>query len=56
MRVRVCYIDCHEAGLCCYVLIHIENLKIYYIHYSCFTSISDLFSDYRMYYTTGLKT
>jgi hypothetical protein len=22
----VCYLDCHEAGLCCYVVIHIENL------------------------------
>jgi hypothetical protein len=22
----LCYLDCHEAGLCCYVLIHIENL------------------------------
>jgi hypothetical protein len=22
----VCYLDCHEAGLCCYLVIHIENL------------------------------
>jgi hypothetical protein len=26
MRMRVCYLDCHEAGLCCYLVIHIENL------------------------------
>jgi hypothetical protein len=24
--MHVCYLDCHEAGLCCYVMIHIENL------------------------------
>jgi hypothetical protein len=23
---RVCYLHCHEAGLCCYLVIHIENL------------------------------
>jgi hypothetical protein len=22
MRMRVCYLDCHEAGLCCYLVIH----------------------------------
>jgi hypothetical protein len=26
MRMRLCYLDCHEAGLCCYLVIHIENL------------------------------
>jgi hypothetical protein len=26
MRMRVCYLDRHEAGLCCYLVIHIENL------------------------------
>jgi hypothetical protein len=26
MSMRVCYLDCHEAGLCCYLVIHIENL------------------------------
>jgi hypothetical protein len=26
MRVRVCYLDCHEGGLCCYLVIHIGNL------------------------------
>jgi hypothetical protein len=36
MRMRVCYIDCHEAGLCCYLWIHIENLlhplQLFYFH------------------------
>jgi hypothetical protein len=26
MRMRVCYLDCHEGGLCCYLVIHIGNL------------------------------
>jgi hypothetical protein len=26
MRIRVCYLDCLEGGLCCYLVIHIENL------------------------------
>jgi hypothetical protein len=26
MRMRVCYLNCHEAWLCCYLLIHTENL------------------------------
>jgi hypothetical protein len=26
MRMRVCYLDCHEAELCCYLVIHTENL------------------------------
>jgi hypothetical protein len=26
IRMRVCYLDCHEAGLCCYLVMHIENL------------------------------
>jgi hypothetical protein len=34
MRMRVCYLDCHEAGLCCCLVIQ----KTYYIHYSCLTS------------------
>jgi hypothetical protein len=37
-----CYLDCHEAGLCCYLVIHMEN---YYVHYNCFTPICDLFTD-----------
>jgi hypothetical protein len=34
----VCYLDCYEARLCCY-------LVIYSVHYSCFTSICDLFTN-----------
>jgi hypothetical protein len=26
MLMRVCYVDCNEAGLCCYLAIHIGNL------------------------------
>jgi hypothetical protein len=36
MRMRVCYLDCHEAGLCCYLVIHIEYLlhplQLFYFH------------------------
>jgi hypothetical protein len=24
--MRVCYLDCHEAGVCCYLVIHVENV------------------------------
>jgi hypothetical protein len=36
MSMRLCYLDCHEAGGCCYLVIHIENvlrpLQLFYIH------------------------
>jgi hypothetical protein len=36
MRIFICYLDCHEAGLCCYLLTHIENLlrplQLFYFH------------------------
>jgi hypothetical protein len=36
MGMRVCYLDCDEAGLCCYLVIHIENalspLELFYFH------------------------
>jgi hypothetical protein len=36
MRMRVCNLDCHEAELCCYLVIHIENLshqlQLFYLH------------------------
>jgi hypothetical protein len=36
MRMRVWYLDCHEAGLCCYLVIHIGNLlhllRLFYFH------------------------
>jgi hypothetical protein len=35
-RMRVCYLDCHEARLCRYAVIHIENLllqlQLFYFH------------------------
>jgi hypothetical protein len=40
--MRICYLNCHETGPCCYLVLHIET---YYIHYSCFTSICHLFID-----------
>jgi hypothetical protein len=40
LNMCVCYSDCHEAGLCCYLVIQ----KTYYIHYSCFTAIFCLFT------------
>jgi hypothetical protein len=31
------YLDCHETGLCCYIVIHIENLlhslQLFYFHF-----------------------
>jgi hypothetical protein len=34
--MHVCYLGCHEAGLCCYLLTHIENLlrplQLFYFH------------------------
>jgi hypothetical protein len=36
MRMRVCCLDCHEDGLCCYLVIHTENLlrqlQLFYFH------------------------
>jgi hypothetical protein len=42
MRMRVCYLDCHEDELCCYLVIHVDNLLV---HYFCFTSTCDLFTN-----------
>jgi hypothetical protein len=36
--MRVCYLHCHEAGLCCYLVINMENvlrvhlLQLFYFH------------------------
>jgi hypothetical protein len=55
LNMRICYLDCHEAGLCCYLVTHMQNL-LHPLH--CFTSIWDLFTDYPSYnifiYTTGI--
>jgi hypothetical protein len=36
LRMRVSYLDCHEAGLCCYQVIHKWNLlrplQLFYFH------------------------
>jgi hypothetical protein len=42
MSMLVCYLDCHDSGLCCYLVIHIWNL---YVHYICVTSIFDLLTE-----------
>jgi hypothetical protein len=26
IRMRVCYLPCHEDGLCCYLVMHIQNI------------------------------
>jgi hypothetical protein len=28
MCMLVCYLDCHESGLCCYLVIHVEHLLL----------------------------
>jgi hypothetical protein len=39
MRMHVCYLDCHEAGLYCYLMIHIlvekllHTLQLFYFHF-----------------------
>jgi hypothetical protein len=36
MSMHGCYLYCHEAGLCCYIVIHIESLlrplQLFYFH------------------------
>jgi hypothetical protein len=36
MRMRVCYQNCYAAELCCYLVMHIENLlrplQLFYFH------------------------
>jgi hypothetical protein len=37
MRMSVCYLDCHEAGRCCYLVMYIQNLlrplQPFYFHF-----------------------
>jgi hypothetical protein len=47
MRMRICYLDCHRAGLCCYIVIHIEN---YCVHYS-----RNIYQQNRCIYCNNLK-
>jgi hypothetical protein len=44
--MRACYLNCHEAGLYCSIVIHIENLLR---PLQLFTSICDLFTDSSSY-------
>jgi hypothetical protein len=32
MRMCICYLGSHEAGLCCYLVMHIQNLQLFYFH------------------------
>jgi hypothetical protein len=40
--MRIWYLDYHKGGLCCYLVIPSDT---YYVHYSCVTSICDIFTD-----------
>jgi hypothetical protein len=42
VSMRICYLHWHEAGLCCYLVTHMENLLC---PLELFTSICDLFTD-----------
>jgi hypothetical protein len=43
MHMRVWYLDCHEAGLCCYLVINLENLlrqlQLFYLHLDRFCDL-----------------
>jgi hypothetical protein len=47
MRMLVRYLDCHEAGLCCYLMV---TQKTYYL-LQLFTFICDLFTEFPSYDT-----
>jgi hypothetical protein len=32
MRMRVCYVDCHEIGLCCYIENLLPSFQLCYFH------------------------
>jgi hypothetical protein len=36
LNMHIYYLDCHEGGLCCYLLLHVENLihplQVFYFH------------------------
>jgi hypothetical protein len=52
MLVRVCYLDCHEAGLCCHLVIQTENLllplQVFYFHLCPIYWLSLVFSHFRL--------
>jgi hypothetical protein len=51
MCMRVSYVDCHEAGLCC--LPSDDTQKTYDVYYSCFTFIYDLFTHSPTYFNVS---
>jgi hypothetical protein len=51
-RMLVYYLRCHNAGLCCYLVMHIENL-LRPLH--CFTSICDLFTDSPSFFVMHMR-
>jgi hypothetical protein len=51
MPILVRELYCYEDGLCCYLVTYI---KTYYVHYSCFTSICDLFTYSPSYLNVGM--
>jgi hypothetical protein len=48
MCMRIWHLDCHEDGLCCYLVIHIENLlrplQLFYFHLWPIYSLSFILS------------
>jgi hypothetical protein len=64
MRMRVCYVDCHEAGLYCYLVIHKENLvnllQLFYlylwpIYWLSFVYINSVRSSQETHYVPATK-
>jgi hypothetical protein len=49
MSMRLCYLDCHEAGLCCYLVMHIEtqlhSLQLFYFHLRSIYWLSFVYCD-----------
>jgi hypothetical protein len=50
MRMPACYLDCNEAGLCCYLVIHTENplrqLQLFYFNLWPIYLLSRVWADY----------
>jgi hypothetical protein len=60
IRMRACYLDCYETGLCYYLVVYIENilrpLQLFYSIYDVFTDSPAYISDFSnvcigMYFT-----
>jgi hypothetical protein len=50
VRMCVCFVDCREAGVCCYLMIHLENLlhpfQLIYLHFVIYLLTPPLISDW----------